>query len=158
MLQGVISTGLFNADIKKEAINNEQSAPGFSLSDLNGNEISTSSLQGKVVLINFWATWCPPCRAEMPSLNKLYLKLENDKRFVFLFVNEDDDKSKAIQFIEKNNFSFPIYNRLRVPSQIFSGTLPTTVVLNKQGNIVLKHEGMADYNNKEFIRQLKALL
>ncbi|MEO8822661.1 MAG: TlpA disulfide reductase family protein, partial [Ginsengibacter sp.] len=130
----------------------------FSLTDSNGNNISSSTLQGKVVLINFWASWCPPCRAEMPSLNKLYLELKNDKRFVFLFVNEDEDQSKAIQYIQKNNFSIPIYNRYHVPPQIFSGTLPTTVVLNRQGNIVLKHEGMADYNNDEFISQLKALL
>lgn len=158
MLQGFISTGLFNADIKNESVNNQQKAPDFSLSDLNGNSISSSSLQGKVVLINFWASWCPPCRAEMPSLNKLYVQLKNDNRFVFLFVNEDDDQSKAIQYLKKNNFSIPIYHRNQVSSKIFSGTLPTTIVLNKLGNIVLKHEGIADYDNEEFINQLKALL
>lgn len=158
MLQGVISTGLFKADIKNEAITNQQSTPDFSLADSKGNIILSSSLQGKVVLINFWASWCPPCRAEMPSLNKLYLELKNDNRFVFLFVNEDDDQSKAMQYLQKNNFSIPIYHRNQVPPKIFSGTLPTTIVLNKQGNIVLKHEGMADYDNDEFINQLKALL
>lgn len=158
MLRGALFTGFFKADIKKEAVVSPEDAPGFSFSDANGNVISSSSLQGKVVLINFWASWCPPCRAEMPSLNKLYLELKNDKRFVFLFVNEDDDKSKAVQFLEKNNFSIPVYNRHQVPPQIFSGTLPTTLVLNKEGKIVSKHEGIADYNNDEFIRQLKALL
>lgn len=158
MLQGVLSTGLFKADIKKGAVVNQEATPDFSFSDSNGTIISSSSLQGKVVLINFWASWCPPCRAEMPSLNKLFLELKNDNRFVFLFVNEDDEKSKAIEYLQKNNFSIPIYNRHQVPAQLFSGTLPTTVVLNKEGKIVLKHERMADYNNDEFISQLKALL
>lgn len=158
MFQGIISTGLFKADIKKEAITNPKSAPDFSLSDIHGNIISSTSLQGKIVLINFWASWCPPCRAEMPSLNKLYLELKGDNRFVFLFVNEDDDKSKAIQFIQKNNYSIPIYKRNHIPPEIYNGTLPTTVVLDKQGNIVLKHEGMADYHDDKFIDQLKALL
>jgi thiol-disulfide isomerase/thioredoxin len=158
MLQGIISTGLFKADIKKEAITHPKPVPDFSLSDMNGNIISSNSLQGKIVLINFWASWCPPCRAEMPSLNKLYLELKGDNHFVFLFVNEDDDESKAIQFIQKNNYSIPIYNRNHIPSEIYNGTLPTTVVLDKQGNIVLKHEGMADYHDDKFIDQLKALL
>lgn len=158
MLQRIISTGLFKADIKNEVINNPKVTPDFSLSDANGNIINSDSLHGKVVLINFWASWCPPCRAEMPSLNKLYLELRNDQRFVFLFVNEDDDRTKAIQFIQKNNYSIPLYSRDHVPSQIFNGTLPTTIVLNKQGNIVLKHEGMADYHDDKFVDQLKALL
>ncbi len=157
-LQRIISTGLFNANIKTEAISNKQSAPDFSFSDSNGNIISSSSLRGKVVFINFWASWCPPCRAEMPSLDKLYLELKSDNRFVFLFVNEDDDPTKAIQYLQKNHFSIPIYNRNKVSSQIFSGTLPTTVVLDKQGNIVLKHDGMADYSNDKFFEQLKRLL
>lgn len=158
VLERVISTGFFNAKIKKEAVANPQAPLVFSLQDSNGNIISSASLKGKVVLINFWASWCPPCRAEMPLLNKLYLTLKNDNRFVLLFVNEDDDKSKAAKFIQQNNFSIPIYNRLQFPPEIFSGTLPTIVILDKNGNIVSKHEGIANYDNDKFISQLKALL
>lgn len=158
VLQRVISTGFFNAEIKNEKIINQPSAPEFSFVDSNGTTISSSSLKGKVVFINFWASWCPPCRAEMPSLNKLYSKLKNDNRLVFLFVNEDDDKSKAIQYIQKNNLSIPIYSHSRFPPEIFSGTLPTTVILNKEGAIVLKHEGIAGFDNDTFIDQLKSLL
>ena len=158
ILQRIISTGFFNAEIKKEPISYSQTAAVFELQDSNGNIISSASLKGKVVLINFWASWCPPCRAEMPSLNKLFLTLKNDQRFVLLFVNEDEDKSKAVKFIHQNNFSIPIYNRIQVPTQIFSGTLPTTVILDKNGNIISKHEGIADYDNDQFISQLKALL
>ena len=157
LLRGIMSTGLFKADIKKENSKEISQAPTFSFTDANGILFTSASLKGKVVLINFWASWCPPCRAEMPSLNKLYKDLQNDNQIVFLFVNEDEDKKKAINYIENNNFSIPLFTRISVSEEIFNGTLPTTIVLNKEGKIVLKHEGMADYNNEKFINQLKEL-
>jgi thiol-disulfide isomerase/thioredoxin len=158
LLQRIMSTGLFNAKIKTEqTANNDSPAPSFSVTGSNGKIITADSLKGKVVLINFWASWCPPCRAEMPSLNKLYNDLKNDDHFIFLFINEDENIESAKKFISKNNYSIPLYFRLNVPSEIFSGTLPTTLVLDKQGKIVLKHEGMASYDSESFINQLKKL-
>ena len=160
MLQQLVSVGLFKAEIKKEAVNDNSSVnTEFAFTNSTGITATTASLKGKVVFVNFWASWCPPCRAEMTSLNNLYKKLKDDDRFVFLFMNEDEDKKKAIQYLEKNNFIIPLYERSEnVPNEIFSGTMPTTIVLNKQGKIVLKHEGMAGYNTDEFIKQLKDLL
>ena len=160
MLQQLVSVGLFKAEIKKEAVNDNSSVnTEFAFTNSTGITATTASLKGKVVFVNFWASWCPPCRAEMPSLNNLYKKLKDDNRFVFLFMNEDEDKKKAIQYLDKNNFIIPLYERSgNVSNEIFSGTLPTTIVLNKQGKIVLKHEGMAGYNTDEFIKQLKDLL
>ena len=159
LLRQVVSTGLLKADIKKDVNDNLPSPAAFSFSDSKGKIITTADLKGKVVFINFWASWCPPCRAEMPSLNELYLKLRNDNRFVFLFLNEDDDKAKAVKYIEDNHLDIPLhYATDNVPSEIFSGTLPTTVVLDKNGKVVLKHSGMAKYNSDGFIRQLKELL
>ena len=121
--------------------------------------METSDLKGKVVFINFWASWCPPCRAEMPSLDLLYKKLKDDNRFVFLFMNEDEDRNKAIRYLEKNNFKIPLYYRSgQISGEIFGGTLLTTVVINKEEEVVLKHEGMAEYNTEKFIRELKELL
>jgi len=157
LLRGIISTGLFKAEIKKDQPQNVSAAPAFSFNDANGNIITSTSLKGKVVFINFWASWCPPCRAEMPSLNRLYKDFHKDDHFVFLFVNEDEDSKKAINYIQSNNFSIPLYNRLSVSQEIFNGTLPTTIVLDKKGKIVLKHEGMADYDNEKFVNQLKEL-
>ena len=159
LLQQAISTGIFKAEIKKDRIDNNTAAISFSFSDMTGKTIDIADLKGKVVFINFWASWCPPCRAEMPDLENLYQKLKEDNRFVFLFMNEDDDRNKAIQYLEKNHFTMPLYYTSgNVPQELFSGSLPTTIVLNKEGKIVLKHQGMAGYNSEKFINQLKELL
>lgn len=160
LLQQVVSTGLLKADIKEATADKSlPEAATFSFTDANGKMATTAGLKGKVVFINFWASWCPPCRAEMPDLEKLYQKLKDDERLVFLFINEDEDTSKAIQYLQKNNFTMPLhYASGNVPGEIFSGSLPTTVVINKEGKIVLKHQGMARYNSEDFIRQLKELL
>lgn len=160
VLHQMVSVGLFKVEIDKEPVDigtGDESA--FYYIDPVGVTTSTAALKGKVVLINFWASWCPPCRAEMSSLNDLYNQFKNDNRFVFLFINEDENRAKAIDYIHKNDFTIPFYNRTgEVPPEMFSGTLPTTIVLNKDGKIILKHEGMGKYDSDEFIRGLKALL
>ena len=158
VLKQLISVGLFKAEIKKTDAGKTVTT-AFTFLDENGNVNSTESLKGKVVFINFWATWCPPCRAEMPSLNKLYNELKDDKRFVFLFMNEDEDLQKAKKFLQTNDYAFPITTVERnIPADIYSGTLPTTVVLNKEGKIFMKHEGLAGYDTRDFVNQLKELL
>jgi len=159
LLKQVVSTGLLKAEIKKDSDKNTSEAVTFSYTDAKGEPATTADLKGKVVFINFWASWCPPCRAEMPSLKNLYQKFKDDDRFVFLFMNEDGDKNKAIEYLEKNSFTIPLFYSLgNVPREIFSGSLPTTIVLDKEGKIVLKHQGMAGYDTEGFIRQLKELL
>ena len=158
VLRQFISVGLFKAEIKKDAAKDLHETQSFSFTDSKGNTNNTPMLEGKVVFINFWASWCPPCRAEMPSINELYKKLQGDTNFVFLSINEDDDKSKAAAYLENNHFSFPIYcSSGSVPEGVFSGTLPTTVIMNKQGNMVLNHKGLGGYDSDSFIRQLKEL-
>jgi len=159
VLEQVVSTGLLKAKIKEDTGKNLPQAAPFSFTDAEGKSASTADLKGKVVFINFWASWCPPCRAEMPSLENLYQKFKEDERIVFLFMNEDNDRSKAIQYLQNNHFTIPLfYSSGDVPNEIFSGTLPTTVVLDKEGKIVLRHQGMASYNSDDFIRQLNGLL
>lgn len=159
VLKQMVTIGLFKPDIQKEEVNKQEITAAFSFRDESGNIISTNDLKGKVVFINFWATWCPPCRAEMPSLNEMFNKLKDDNRYVFLFINEDEDLTKATSYLQKNNFAMPVITRAgQIPAQIFSGTLPTTVVLNKEGKIVMKKEGLANYNNNDFLKQLEDLL
>jgi thiol-disulfide isomerase/thioredoxin len=158
LLQQIVSTGLFKAEIKNDFAKNLAAASAFSFTDANGKSASTADLKGKVVFMNFWASWCPPCRAEMPSLEKMYEKLKDNHNFVFLFLNEDNDRNKAINYLKENKLTIPFYYASEgVSNEIFSGSLPTTVVLDKEGKIVLKHSGMAKYDSENFIGQMKEL-
>jgi thiol-disulfide isomerase/thioredoxin len=157
MLRQFMAVGFFKAEMKKEA-SAPLDATSFSFRDATGKTWSLEDMKGKVVFINFWATWCPPCLAEMPALDNLYKQFRDDPQFVFLFVNEDDDMTKAKALLQNKGYAIPLATRVgNPPSQIFSGTLPTTIILNKEGKIVFKHEGLANYNTTDFINQLKAL-
>lgn len=160
MLRQAISTGLLNAKIEnKEGDKNNLVHSSFVYADLAGNTTSTDALAGKVVFINFWATWCPPCIAEMPSLSKLYEQFKDDDRFVFLFITQDDDPAKAAKYLSKHQYNLPLYTLSgNINPQLYSGTLPTTIVLNKQGKMVFNHQGIAGYNSDSFVKQLKELL
>ena len=160
VLRQFMAAGLFRPSIEKQdATNPASEAASFSFRDEKGNIISTAGLKGKVVFMNFWATWCPPCRAEMPALNDLYKQFSNESGIVFLFLNEDSDPAKASAYLRKNGFDMPLSTTAgRVPPAIYSGTLPTTVILDKEGNMVYRNEGLARYNSRAFILQLKALL
>lgn len=162
VLQRLMAVGLFKAEMKTgraDGVNTADYIAAFQFRDAAGKFHSTADLKGKVVLINFWATWCPPCRAEMPSLHSLYSKLKNDDRIVFLFMNEDEDDLKVKSYLENNGFNMPVSTRTsNLPGEIFNGTLPTTVILDKEGRIVFRHEGLADYDNPDFMAQLRSLL
>jgi len=156
ILKQLVSIGLFNAEIKKEKSNDSVS---FSFINAEGKRVTEDNLKGKVVFINFWASWCPPCRAEMSSINELCKKLKDDERFVFLLVNEDDDRSEAKEYLERNHFTLPVYYREGIVSdKIFKGTLPTTIIVDRESKIVMKHEGIGGYDTDDFLRQLKELL
>jgi len=121
-----------------------------SLRTLNGETISMASLQGKVVFINFWATWCPPCIAEMPNIHQLYTQVKSDQ-IAFVMISLDDDPAKAQKFIRKKGFTFPVYFLNGVLPPVYaSQVIPTTFVLSPTGQIVVRKEGMASYDNQEF--------
>ncbi|MGE5521463.1 MAG: TlpA family protein disulfide reductase [Candidatus Dadabacteria bacterium] len=159
LLQQLVSIGIFNTGLnnKETKADQKEKTSSFSYMDYQGLAYSSNDLKGKVVFINFWATWCPPCLGEMPSLNKLYNNLKDDQNIVFLFINEDDNPSAAEAYLKKKGYTLPVFRRGTFPPGMFSGTLPTTIVLDREGKIVLKHEGIGGYNSNNFIRQLKEL-
>jgi thiol-disulfide isomerase/thioredoxin len=160
VLRQLVSVGIFTTSIDKTSDKKISlpKAASFSYKTEKGETVSTESLKGKVVFINFWASWCPPCRAEMPSINELYKQFKNDDRYIFVFINEDEDKQKAIHYLKKEGFDMPIMiSASSISQDLYSGTLPTTIVLNKAGGIVMKHEGMAKYNSGSFIKDFKLL-
>lgn len=126
------------------------------LKAINGKEdLDFNDLKGKVVFINFWATWCPPCIAEMQSLQELYDSYGND--VVFLFVTHDSSV-KTNTFLEKNKYNMPCYSvKSALPKEFEHRTIPTTFIVNKQGNIVVEEKGAANWNSTkthEIINQL----
>lgn len=120
---------------------------------------NNGSLKNKVVFINFWATWCPPCIAEMPSIEALYSGYKDHPDVVFLFVDADNDPAKAERFLAEQDLRLPVVQSLgEIPPHWYSGTLPTTIVLDRNGKPVYRHEGAADYNSKKFRAFLEGLL
>src|SRR5690606_7346601 len=160
VLRQLMLTGLFNASIDQETSDtSNRPAIDFDFEDHKGDIQNTSSLRGKVVFINFWASWCPPCRAEFPSIDALYSVYKNNPNIFFLMVNEDNDISKAYGYLEKEKFALPFYKaKGNVPEEIYSGTLPTTVVLDQDGKIRLHHTGFANYRSEKCINQIEKLI
>ncbi len=160
VLRQLMRTGLFNASIDEQGpAALSQPAVDFDFADDDGYVQHTSSLQGKVVFINFWASWCPPCRAEFPSIEKLYSTLKDNPDIFFLMINEDTDLSAAHGYLEREDYSIPFYrSNGGVPREIYTGALPTTVVLDKAGQIRLRHEGFANYGSAKFIKELEELM
>lgn len=110
----------------------------------------TEQLKGKVLFINFWATWCPPCRAEMPSIQTLYDKFKGNDKIEFLIVEIEGDIEGTDKFLKEQKLQLPIvYPNGEIPSTWLGGSIPTTVILDKNGKIAAKEEGMYDYSTKE---------
>ena len=170
----LLATGIKNADVPETlqnpdakavvdaaaAANSTMAGAGFKMVDLQGNQVNFESLKGKVVFLNIWATWCPPCIAEMPNIQRLYDKVASDKiAFVMLSVDEGG-MEKAKKFIDKKNYSFPVYMPAsNFPQEFYSNAIPTTFIISPDGKIVAKQEGMADYDTPEvvaFLQQLAA--
>ncbi|MFA5574871.1 MAG: TlpA disulfide reductase family protein [Brumimicrobium sp.] len=124
----------------------------WELVDLNGNLINFSESQGEIALVNFWATWCPPCVAEMPSLQELYDK-HGDKIQMYLISNE---KPEIIQrFLDKYGYTFPVYlPASNYPKEFESSNLPTTYVINKEGVIIMEEVGAHNWASKRFIERM----
>ncbi|MBZ9608750.1 TlpA family protein disulfide reductase [Clostridium estertheticum] len=128
----------------------------FKLKDLDGNELSLSDLKGKKVFLNFWATWCPPCKAEMPEIEKLYQETkDSDLVIVAIEIGEPLDTVKS--FIDSNNYNFKV---LSDPDQIVAAqyniaSLPTSYFIDVDGNIISKHSGAMNIDQmKEYIKTL----
>jgi peroxiredoxin len=128
----------------------KQKAADFSLKDLNGKTVSLSSLKGKVVLLNFWATWCPSCISEMPSLNKLYKEMKS-RGFEVIAVSTDRSASGVKDFRDTHGLAFPIVmdEDREVTRQYHVFSLPTSFLINKEGIIVEKFFGEYDWTGSE---------
>lgn len=128
----------------------------WELVDLEGNRKNFAHSEGKVTIINFWATWCPPCIAEMPSFQSLYDDYEGKVDFYFI----SSEKNEVLEnFMSKKAYDFPVFQPAsKIPEKLLNNSLPTTYVISKNGEIVIEKEGAADWNSEEFRNSLEGLL
>jgi thiol-disulfide isomerase/thioredoxin len=125
-------------------VSNPQPVPPFLVRDLDGNVISTADWNGKVVLMNFWATWCPPCRVEIPFLIQLQKKYKDDGLLILGISLDDGPADEVKEFAIATGMNYPIVMRSRELLMEFGGVpaLPTSFLVNKDGRVVQKHEGL----------------
>ena len=156
--QVILWTGLRQPDISIPEREQTQANYNMLLSDFDGNTVALSRYKGDVIFINFWASWCPPCVAEMPSIQNLYNSVADNERIKFALISLDENPEDAQQFIERRGFDMPVYFLASgVPDSFYSQTVPTTFVVSPDGDIVAQKKGLAKYNTKRFRNFLLSL-
>src|SRR5215510_2017966 len=156
---GALSSELLLREINVEPLNQSLSNFDFAVRDLQGKKINLRDLRGKVVLLNFWATWCPSCKFEMPSMDARHKELGN-KGLVVLAVNVRESAEEVKAFFQEHGLSFPavldedgdVFERFNVWS------LPTTFIIGRKGELLGKVIGYRDWDSEQTIRFLKRLL
>lgn len=158
----LVSSCISNSEEKAETQTAEVSSAGsreLNFTRLDGAKLNLESLKGKVVVLNFWATWCPPCIREMPSLQALYDKYQKHPGVEFLVVEVDNKPDLARQFVTDKGFTFPVYSPDNIlPEEFLGQSIPTTVILDKSGEISLRHEGMTDFMSDDFLNRFEGIL
>lgn len=135
-------------------------APDFTLTDMQGEPVSLSQYRGKVVFLNFWASWCPPCKEEMPSMEALYQGLKEGD-FVMLAVNVEENGKLAVeQFLKEVPVNFPILlDSTQAVANLYKVRgLPHTFIIDREGNIVESVTGALDWNAPQVVQYLSSLM
>ncbi|GIK34592.1 MAG: hypothetical protein AMXMBFR45_11280 [Gammaproteobacteria bacterium] len=134
-------------------------APEFSLPARSGGDVSLSSLRGQVVLVNFWATWCGPCRKEMPLLEQIYQRYKG-LGFTLLAVNVEEDSGGADQWLRDTPVSFPVlFDRDNRVSKLYQVTaMPSTVIIDRKGQVRFIHYGYTPGTENEYQDQVRSLI
>jgi len=137
-------------------VTENREVPEITFTDKDNNKLTLKDFRGSVVLINFWATWCPPCRAEMPSMQKLSDTLSNTD-FVMLPVNVQEKPDIVEQFMKDNNLTFSVYYDPDAEAAVKLGimALPSSILVDRNGNAVGIIQGAYDWNRTDFISMMK---
>jgi thiol-disulfide isomerase/thioredoxin len=162
--RGLLATGLWRADVPVvpaatpvATTSNAAYPHRLPLLTLDGKEVNLSALRGKVVFVNLWASWCPPCVAEMPGIQALYKKMDPAK-VAFVMISLDENSRKAQALLTRRGYTFPVYFPTGpLPAPFDSNSIPSTVILTPNGQVAARHEGMADYDTPEFKAALEKL-
>lgn len=147
-------SGKTTAAAPAAAAQNTQTAPDFNFTYLNGEKASLSQLRGKPVLLNFWATWCPPCVGEMPHFNTVYPRYKD--KINFLAISLDDSMQEASAFMQQKGYSFPAgYGSVNdLAGKYDIQGIPTSLLLDAQGNIIaVKVGAMTETELEAFLQK-----
>lgn len=164
--RGLLATGLFNAPVPTPPVaaapvllagGAAAALPSLALVNAAGQPLRLEALRGKAVFVNLWATWCPPCRAEMPGIQALFAKVDTSK-VAFVMVSLDENPVKAQKLMRQQGYTFPVYFPTGpLPAPFNSNSIPSTVVLGPDGKLAARHDGMADYDTPAFRAWLEGL-
>jgi len=125
--------------------------PVFKMVDLKRKPFNLADFKGKKVFVNLWASWCPPCRAEIPSIEKLYSKVDKSKA-VFIMLSLDNDFETAVNFAGKNKMVTPVYYPAEnLPALFNVQGIPATFIFDEKGNLVTRIEGGDDYDTEKYL-------
>ncbi len=135
-------------------------APDFTLSTFEGEEVALSDYDGDIIFLNFWATWCPPCRKEMPSMQTLYEQMEG-RPFTMLAVNLQEEKETVEQFITEKGYTFPVLldTSAEVGGAMYGvQSIPTTYIISKEGEILARLVGTREWDTEQIRNIFKEML
>ena len=158
--KALFSTGAMDVSVDPAKVSNARTFNyDFELYDAGKKKVEVNEFKGKVIFINVWATWCGPCRIEMPSIEKLYQSVDKEKVvFIMLALDQNDAYNKVTRFIQEKEFTFPVYFPAgKLPDALRVQSIPTTLVVDGQGNIVFREIGAANYDTEEFRKFINGL-
>jgi len=168
--RGLLATGLWRATlsaplaggraqalpVRFASVSAEYPYP-LPLYTLDGRPANLRQFRGKAVLVNLWASWCPPCLAEMPGLQALYQKTDTAK-VAFVLISLDENPNKARALLKRRGYTLPVFfPAAPLPAPFNSPSIPSTIILTPTGQLADRHEGMADYDTPEFRAALEKL-
>jgi len=157
----LLQSGLLNAGSKPLPLKKQEIFDyNFTIRNTNGEHIKFEQYKGKVVFLNLWATWCGPCRREMPTIQSVYEKMApQGVEFVILSIDRDSDEPKIGKYIGQYNFTFPVYRPSgTLTSQLDVPGIPTTFIISKDGKIVSKEVGATNFDTPKFRKFLSDLV
>lgn len=159
LIRALMFVGLFQPDITLVANpSSTQRLPDVTFTNKDLKTLHLANMQGKVIFVNFWATWCPPCLAKMPGINQLYNRFKGNPNIVFVTVDVDQQLTKSSAFLKKHDWNLPLYQAFgTLPQALSSESIPFTVIFNRHGKIVYRHEGTADYGSDNMVKYIKTL-
>ncbi len=152
-------TGIMDASPKEDPFGKKFNY-NFTINDLAGNTIRVDQFKGKTIFLNLWATWCGPCRLEMPSIQQLYQQVDNEKiLFIILSVDRPQDLNKVKRYVGEQGFTFPVYTPADIlPNQLQVKSIPTTFIISPDGRIVSNETGATNFDTPEFKAFLESLV